>query len=116
MTARAVSLLSAASMRLPSGFLSRAWRGPRFFGDVLPGHGQRALQRGRTGLRKPHIGGAALAPSARHGTENFRLGLDQHRLLLDRQLDHAPVFIGIAERREDALLHAEIACSMMRAF
>src|SRR5262245_13263498 len=116
MTARAVSLLPGACIRLPSGFLSCARPGWRFLRDVFPGHHQRASERRRVSLRKAHTGGAAFAPSAGHGTENFRLSLDQHGLLLRRQLDHAPVRIGIAEGSEDALPHAEIRRAVMRAF
>ena len=34
---------------------------------------------------------------------------------LDRQLQRAPVFVGMAERRKDALSYAEIGLAVMRA-
>src|SRR3954454_9373637 len=57
-----------------------------------------------------------LAPAARHGAENFRFGLDQHRLLLLRQFHHAPALVGITEGGEDTFADAEIGRALMRAF
>src|SRR5256885_16769505 len=48
-----------------------------------------------------------LAPSARNGAENFRLGPDRHRLLLLCQFHHAPGIVGIAEGGEDPVADAE---------
>ena len=63
-----------------------------------------------------HIGVALLAPSAWNGAENFRLGLDQHRLLLWCQFHHAPGVIRITEGGEDAFADAEIGRALMRTF
>ena len=75
----------------------------------------RALQRRRVGLCEPDVGVALLAPATRNRAEYVGLGLDQHRLLLRRQLHRAPVFVGMAERRKDALSYAEIGLAVMRA-
>jgi hypothetical protein len=74
-----------------------------------------ALQRRRRGACQPHVSAAALAPSAGHRPEDFRLGLDQHRLLLGSELDHAPVGVGVTEGGEDALADPKIGVPLMRA-
>src|SRR4029078_12860084 len=59
----------------------------------------------------------ALVPlAARNRAENFRLGLDQHRLLRLCQFHHAPGIVGITEGGEDAFADAEIGRALMSAF
>jgi hypothetical protein len=76
--------------------------------EVAPCKRKRASQRRGIGPGEPHIGVATLALSTGDGTEDFRLSLDQHGLLVGRQFYHAPIVVGIAERREDALADAKV--------
>src|ERR1700675_4154110 len=84
--------------------------------DVGPRQREGALKRRLIGAREPHIGVAVLAPSAGHGAEDIGLCPDKYRLLFWIKLDHAPVVVRITERGKDALAHAKIALSLVRAF
>ena len=59
-------------------------------------------------VREPHGRSAAASPRALHRHERIRLGLDEIRLLIGSQHDHARVGVRMTERGEDLPAHAEI--------
>src|SRR5437660_10062535 len=75
---------------------------------VAPGCHQRLVQRVRPRYSELHPGSAPTAPSPLYGLKDVRFGPNEKRLLLRGQLDHAPGFIRIGERREDFTAHAKV--------
>src|SRR4029077_11307193 len=65
---------------------------------------------------KINIRGTCAAPSAAARPENLGCFFDESALLLWRELHHAPVCVGCAERRENLSSDAEIGMIHVRLF
>ena len=107
---------------------TRKGAGPRAGGEQGESHFFMAFNRGKRSVAldftKPEGQAVVhkLLATADVMVQNFRpgvlkkYGLDHDSLLLRRQLHHAPIPVGIAERCKDALADAEVGGAVMRAF
>src|SRR6266852_4169048 len=78
------------------------------WGGVEPGRDERAAHGGGPRPAQVHVRTAPSTPGTLHRHKRLRVGLHEHRLLLRRELDHAPTLGGPRGRGEDLPGNAKI--------